>query len=155
MLSPSLLSPLEFWPYSSLVSVLKCSDCILNRTAGGWGYSATQHIQLLYTSLYILLLIEFSHSSPKHTTQVYTSTSVAHHIPLHGCTSPSIIGSFTGQQGRSRSTSISMDMDMSSAYPHHWLSFSLSNNYHHGLLEAFSNSSATPLGTTTTNALMN
>ncbi|CAD6338814.1 unnamed protein product [Miscanthus lutarioriparius] len=40
-----------------------------------------------------------------------------------------------------------MDMDMSSAYPHHWLSFSLSNNYHHGLLEAFSNSSsATPLG---------
>ncbi|NP_001106068.2 AP2-like ethylene-responsive transcription factor AIL5 [Zea mays] len=39
-----------------------------------------------------------------------------------------------------------MDMDMSSAYPHHWLSFSLSNNYHHGLLEAFSNSSGTPLG---------
>ncbi|EER88761.1 hypothetical protein BDA96_10G279400 [Sorghum bicolor] len=40
-----------------------------------------------------------------------------------------------------------MDMDMSSAYPHHWLSFSLSNNYHHGLLEAFSNSSsAAPLG---------
>nr|CAB3468620.1 unnamed protein product [Digitaria exilis] len=37
-----------------------------------------------------------------------------------------------------------MDMDMSSAYPHHWLSFSLSNNYHHGLLEAFSNSSAAP-----------
>ncbi|KAF8687232.1 hypothetical protein HU200_042900 [Digitaria exilis] len=35
-------------------------------------------------------------------------------------------------------------MDMSSAYPHHWLSFSLSNNYHHGLLEAFSNSSAAP-----------
>ncbi|CAL5039758.1 unnamed protein product [Urochloa decumbens] len=40
-----------------------------------------------------------------------------------------------------------MDMDMSSAYPHHWLSFSLSNNYQHGLLEAFSNSSsAAPLG---------
>ncbi|KAL5225550.1 hypothetical protein ABZP36_012189 [Zizania latifolia] len=39
-----------------------------------------------------------------------------------------------------------MDMDMSSAYPHHWLSFSLSNNYHHGLLEALSNSSAPPLG---------
>ncbi|CAN6207065.1 unnamed protein product [Urochloa humidicola] len=41
-----------------------------------------------------------------------------------------------------------MDMDMSSAYAHHWLSFSLSNNnYHHGLLEAFSNSSsAAPLG---------
>lgn len=39
---------------------------------------------------------------------------------------------------------------MSSAYPHHWLSFSLSNNYHHGLLEAFSNSSsAAPLGKTT------
>ncbi|RCV22079.1 hypothetical protein SETIT_4G191300v2 [Setaria italica] len=37
-----------------------------------------------------------------------------------------------------------MDMDMSSAYPHHWLSFSLSNNYHHGLLEAFSNSSSAP-----------
>ena len=33
---------------------------------------------------------------------------------------------------------------MSSAYPHHWLSFSLSNNYHHGLLEAFSNSSSAP-----------
>ncbi|KAG8075077.1 hypothetical protein GUJ93_ZPchr0006g43737 [Zizania palustris] len=39
-----------------------------------------------------------------------------------------------------------MDMDMSSAYPHHWLSFSLSNNYHHGLLEALSSSSAPPLG---------
>ncbi|KAL6603095.1 hypothetical protein ACP70R_043456 [Stipagrostis hirtigluma subsp. patula] len=40
-----------------------------------------------------------------------------------------------------------MDMDMSSTYPHHWLSFSLSNNYHHGLLEAFSNTpSAAPLG---------
>ncbi|KAL6874135.1 hypothetical protein ACP4OV_014217 [Aristida adscensionis] len=38
-----------------------------------------------------------------------------------------------------------MDMDMSSTYPHHWLSFSLSNNYHHGLLEAFSTSSAPPL----------
>uniref|UniRef100_A0A0D9WST8 AP2/ERF domain-containing protein n=1 Tax=Leersia perrieri TaxID=77586 RepID=A0A0D9WST8_9ORYZ len=39
-----------------------------------------------------------------------------------------------------------MDMDMSSAYPHHWLSFSLSNNnYHHGLLEALSTSSAPPL----------
>ncbi|KAG2613420.1 AP2-like ethylene-responsive transcription factor AIL5 [Panicum virgatum] len=37
-----------------------------------------------------------------------------------------------------------MDMDMSSAYPHHWLSFSLSNNYHHGLLEAFSSSSSAP-----------
>ncbi|KAG2607677.1 hypothetical protein PVAP13_4NG265600 [Panicum virgatum] len=37
-----------------------------------------------------------------------------------------------------------MDMDMSSAYPHHWLSFSLSNNYRHGLLEAFSNSSSAP-----------
>ncbi|XP_062234020.1 AP2-like ethylene-responsive transcription factor AIL5 [Phragmites australis] len=37
-----------------------------------------------------------------------------------------------------------MDMDMSSTYPHHWLSFSLSNNYHHGLLEAFSNSSSAP-----------
>jgi hypothetical protein len=41
-----------------------------------------------------------------------------------------------------------MDMDMSSTtYPHHWLSFSLSNNYHHGLLEAFSDSSAPQLGT--------
>uniref|UniRef100_A0A0E0LE82 AP2/ERF domain-containing protein n=1 Tax=Oryza punctata TaxID=4537 RepID=A0A0E0LE82_ORYPU len=39
-----------------------------------------------------------------------------------------------------------MDMGMSSAYPHHWLSFSLSNNYHHGLLEALSTSSAPPLG---------
>ncbi|KAF0904197.1 hypothetical protein E2562_032572 [Oryza meyeriana var. granulata] len=39
-----------------------------------------------------------------------------------------------------------MDMDMSSAYPHHWLSFSLSNNYHHGLLEALSTTSAPPLG---------
>ncbi|KAK3134261.1 hypothetical protein QOZ80_6AG0546970 [Eleusine coracana subsp. coracana] len=39
-----------------------------------------------------------------------------------------------------------MDMDMSSTYPHHWLSFSLSNNYQHGLLEAFSNSSAPHLG---------
>ncbi|XP_062227697.1 AP2-like ethylene-responsive transcription factor AIL5 [Phragmites australis] len=37
-----------------------------------------------------------------------------------------------------------MDMDMSSTYPHNWLSFSLSNNYHHGLLEAFSNSSSAP-----------
>ncbi|TVU08399.1 hypothetical protein EJB05_41803, partial [Eragrostis curvula] len=37
-----------------------------------------------------------------------------------------------------------MDMDMSSTYPHHWLSFSLSNNYNHGLLEAFSNSSSAP-----------
>ncbi|KAF7098370.1 hypothetical protein CFC21_100117 [Triticum aestivum] len=37
-----------------------------------------------------------------------------------------------------------MDMDMSSAtHPaHHWLSFSLSNNYHHGLLEALSSSSS-------------
>ncbi|XP_040381169.1 AP2-like ethylene-responsive transcription factor AIL5 [Oryza brachyantha] len=39
-----------------------------------------------------------------------------------------------------------MDMDMSSAYSHHWLSFSLSNNYHHGLLEALSTTSAPPLG---------
>ncbi|KAI4969874.1 AP2-like ethylene-responsive transcription factor AIL5 [Hordeum vulgare subsp. vulgare] len=37
-----------------------------------------------------------------------------------------------------------MDMDMSSAAhaAHHWLSFSLSNNYHHGLLEALSSSSS-------------
>lgn len=34
-------------------------------------------------------------------------------------------------------------MDMSSTtHPHHWLSFSLSNNYHHGLLEALSSSSS-------------
>uniref|UniRef100_A0A0A8YM20 Uncharacterized protein n=1 Tax=Arundo donax TaxID=35708 RepID=A0A0A8YM20_ARUDO len=43
-----------------------------------------------------------------------------------------------------------MDMDLSSTYPHHWLSFSLSNNYSHGLLEAFSNSSAPQLGKITT-----
>ncbi|KAM0890117.1 hypothetical protein ACQ4PT_027247 [Festuca glaucescens] len=36
-----------------------------------------------------------------------------------------------------------MDMDMSSTtHPHHWLSFSLSNNYNHGLLEALSSSSS-------------
>jgi AP2-like factor, ANT lineage len=38
-----------------------------------------------------------------------------------------------------------MDMNLSSTtYPYHSLSFSLSNNYHNGLLEAFSNSSSAP-----------